>query len=501
MTFASARDVAAGSTLSADVCVAGAGAAGITIALGLRGRGLSVLLLESGGLEREQQTDDLARGSMSGINAFTLDQHRARVFGGSTSLWSGWCMPFTPEDFEPRAWIPHSGWPIRYSDVVPYYRRAQALVQLGGLEYDPTTLSQQGRRPLLTTPSGRLAASVFQYSPPTHFGLVYRGELGEAPDVRVLLHANVVAVVLEDGSGSVDRLEVAALGGPRFRVAAGAFVLATGGVENARLLLASDIGNENDLVGRFFMEHPQYYQSVAWVRAPDAIDESFYRLHRQEVYDVQGSRRTIEMRGAFTLGRDVLASEGLPDFSATLVDARFDEMKTGPIRPSEARALLRGGVGPVLQWLEIRAEQTPDSESRVTLGDERDALGLRHADLRWQIRGEDLRAYKRGFTILAAELGQLGGRVWAPSDGKGRFTGGVLGGGHHMGTTRMAAGPAYGVVDADCRVFGVQNLYVAGSSVFTTGSRANPTLTIVALAERLADHLAGLSYEREKLRP
>ena len=499
MTFASARDVTEGSTLSADVCIAGAGAAGITMALRLRDRGCSVLLLESGGFTRDTQTDRLAQGAISGIKAFTLDQHRARVLGGSTSLWSGWCMPLSSEDFELREWIPHSGWPIRYADVVPYYRRAQKLLQLGAFEYDPATLAID--RALLTTGARRLATAVFQYSPPTHFGLVYRDQLAEAAKVHVLLHANVTAVVLEPGGRNVERFNVAVLSGPRFRVEARVFVLATGGVENARLLLSSDIGNSADLVGRFFMEHPQYYQSVVWVRGLDPLDERFYRLHREEIEDEDGHRRSIELRGALTLTKDVLASERLPDFSAVVVDPPGETLGTGAIQTRTVRSLLRRNPAQVIRRLEIRTEQTPDPENRVTLADEEDALGMRRAHLRWQIRQEDLVAYKRALTILAAELGQLGGRVWAPADDRGRFAGAVLGGGHHMGTTRMAAVSTQGVVDADCRVFGIDNLYVAGSSVFTTGSRANPTLTIVALAARLADRLAGLPYERESLTP
>lgn len=501
MTLASAHDVTHGSTLSADVCIVGGGAAGITIALRLRQSGRSVLLLESGGVERDGRTDDLARGTVSGIRAFTLEQHRARVLGGSTSLWSGWCMPLTPEDFEPRHWIPHSGWPIRYPDVVPYYRRAQRLLELGPFQYAPTVISERVDRPLLKTVSMRLASSVFQYSPPTHFGTVYRQQLAEAPDVRVLLHANLTDLLLEDTKHRVKRCEVAALEGPSFRVEAGDFVLAAGGVENARLLLASEIGDTNDLIGRFFMEHPHYYWGVAWIRTPEAVDDGFYRPRQDELEDVDGSRRETELRGALTLARDVLATEGLPDFSATLEDTPLDALETGDIDPSTARALLPRSAGRLLQRLLIRAEQTPDPESRVTLGSARDALGMRRAHLRWQIRREDLVSYKRAFTILGAELGQLGGRVWAPADAKGQFVGAVEGGGHHIGTTRMATSPASGVVDRNCRVFGIDNLYAAGSSVFTTGSRANPTLTIVALAERLADHLRGLPYEREVTGP
>jgi choline dehydrogenase-like flavoprotein len=499
VTFASARDVPAGSTLSADVCIAGAGAAGITIALGLRNRDVSVLLLESGGFVRDSQTDTLAQGSVSGIKAFTLDQHRARVLGGSTSLWEGWCMPLSPEDFEVREWIPHSGWPIRYADVLPYYRRAQRLLQLPAFQYDPVSLANG--RPLLTTAARRLATAVFQYSPPTHFGLVYRDQLAEVTNIHALLHANVTAVVLDRGGRNVERFDVAVLSGPRFRVKAKAFVLATGGVENARLLLSSNLGNSADLVGRFFMEHPQYYQSVVWVRGWDALDEGFYRLHRQDVEGDDGHHGAIELRGAFTLTKDVLARERLPDFSAVLVDRPIETLETGTVQARAMRSLLPRNPRQVIRGLEVRAEQTPDPENRVTLSHERDALGMRRAHLQWRIREEDLVAYKRALTILGSELGELGGHVWAPANARGRFAGAVLGGGHHMGTTRMAALPTQGVVDADCGVFGIENLYIAGSSVFTTGSRANPTLTIVALAARLADRLAGLPYEREDPTP
>jgi choline dehydrogenase-like flavoprotein len=499
-----ARDLTEGETLTADVCIVGSGPAGMTIARRLEGTGLSVLVLESGGLDREEATDELARGTMSGLDPFTLHQHRPRLFGGASSIWSGWCAPMTPEDFEERAWIPESGWPIRYAELVPYYRRAQPTLQLGAFEYDAASISAREAKTLFVTEALRLETGIFQYSAPTRFGTRYRSSLEGAMDVRVLLHANVVDIVLEDGLDRVERIEAQVIDGPRFWVEADRFVLATGGIENARLLLACDgqieggIGNGNDLVGRYFMEHPHYYSSNVWVRGEASVDPAFYLVHRADTMDADGSVRSASLRGALTFSRALLASEGLPDFSATMPAAMLDAVDTGELLPFDTQALLPRTGSRVMHRLETRLEQTPFADSRVTLTDDRDALGMRRADLRWQIADEDMRAYHRIFQILGAELGLLGGRVWAPSDGEGRFGGRLFEGGHHMGTTRMAATRERGVVDRDCRMFDVENLYIAGSSVFTTGARVNPTLTVVALAERLADHLAGLPYEEEE---
>ncbi|HEY6726952.1 MAG TPA: FAD-dependent oxidoreductase, partial [Polyangiaceae bacterium] len=202
-----ANDVPTGETLSADVCIAGAGAAGITLALALRDAGLEVILLESGDFEDDANTQALYRGTMSGIDTWQLDGHRWRLFGGSTSRWAGWCRPMHPFDFERRAYIDKSGWPISYDDLVPFYERAHARVELADFIYDVDRIQAASGRPVLESPGGRLRTEVFQYSPPTRFGQKYRADLQAAENVRVYLHANVGNIDLTSNHAEVRRFE------------------------------------------------------------------------------------------------------------------------------------------------------------------------------------------------------------------------------------------------------------------------------------------------------
>ena len=501
--FRDALELAEGETLAADVCIIGAGAAGITLAMELQGSGLSVILLEAGGLERDSRAQDLYRGSMSGLGGWELHRERLRQLGGSTMHWAGFCTPLTPADFEARPWIPNSGWPIGYGDVLPYYRRAQTLVQLPSFAYDGTSLAS-GRDPL-DREGGRLSSAAYQFSPPTRFGIVYRAALEAADDVTVVLGANVTELrLVEPGVDRLDRVECAAFDGPRFSVTAGRFVLATGGIENPRLLLASNaqrpegVGNQADLVGRYFMEHPHFYGQGTWLE-PSTIADGFYRLQRVSLPNAAGDVVSVSVQGFLSLSPELRAREGLLDFAAAIRPLDFDEPDTGAIEARRARALLAGrGDAPRVNEVTLRAEQAPDPESRVTLGSDRDELGMPRVDLHWQVGDADRESLARGMRWLARELGALGaGRLHVPVDDRGRLVGRIFPGGHHMGTTRMGASEAEGVVDRDAKVFGVENLYVAGSSVFVTVGRANPTLTLVALAVRLGDHLAGRPYETE----
>lgn len=487
-----ARELADGTTVSADLCIVGAGAAGITIARALRGAGLSIALIESGGLEFEENTQALYSGSMVGINTWDIDVMRLRYFGGTTNHWSGWCMPLLEEDFEERDWIPHSGWPIDLDELRPYYERAQTLVQLGDFVYDTVDLANAEGLPLVES-GGRLETHLVQFSPATRFGSRYRQELVDDADIDVYLHANVLNVALESSEDSLSHLDCATLSGVSFTVEADRYVLACGGLENARILLASNqqlsegVANRSDAVGRYFMEHPHYLNSAAWVLRGDP-DLSFYRAR-----DASASLNAPmgRMMGLLGLSRSARAAEGLPHF--TLSIGRFDppEGNTGPIAPSDIEALIaEPGRMAQMARLGIRAEQVPDPDSRVRLGSATDAFGVPRIELDWRIARDDDFAMRRGVELIGAEIAAAGlGRIWTPTDTEGAIQWRASPGGHHMGTTRMTANPSEGVVDANCRAHDVDNLYIAGSSVFTTGGAANPTLTIVALAERLADHL------------
>lgn len=453
-------------------------------------------MIESGGFDFEGDTQALYSGRMVGIDTWDMEAMRLRYFGGTTNHWAGWCMPLLEEDFEERDWIPHSGWPIDLDELRPYYERAQRRVDLGEFVYDAVEVANAEGLPLVES-GGRLETHLLQISPPTRFGSRYRQDLVDDADVDVYLHANVLNLALGSSEDSLSYLDCATLSGVRFTVEADRYVLACGGLENARILLASNqqrsegVANGSDTVGRYFMEHPHYLSSAAWVLRGEP-DLSFYRAR-----DASGILNAPmgRMLGLLSLSRSARAAEGLPHF--TLSIGRFDEPEndTGPIEPWDIQALVaEPGRTTRMARLSVRAEQVPDPDSRVRLGSATDDLGVPRIELDWRITRDDDFAIRRGVELIGAEIAAAGlGRIWTPTDEEGAIQWRASPGGHHMGTTRMHADPSEGVVNANCRAHDVDNLYIAGSSVFTTGGSVNPTLTIVALAERLADHLRGFA--------
>jgi choline dehydrogenase-like flavoprotein len=489
------RTLTAGTTLEADICIAGAGAAGMTIALDLRGLGLSILLLESGGRERDEATQALSDGRMTGIDTWDLRRMRIRALGGTTGHWAGWCRPLMPQDFEARDYIPGSGWPLKYSDLVPWYRRACQTLEIGEFEWDGEHRANRTGRPLLPV-SANIDQRYYQFSPPTRFGPVYGPVLERADDVRVVTYASVTDIRLDQTRGRAESVVCRTLDGTTFRVHAGRYVLALGGVENARVLLASrsqqreGVANGHDVVGRYFMEHPHYYGSIGVVHA-SALDLSFYRRGDSDFKRADGT--PVQMLGALGLSAAVSRRERLLNFSATFqTTARpgYPKTESDALPSAAAEALVTRGVdGFQTPQLTVRAEQSPLRDSRITLTDEVDALGMPRVALHWRIAPQDDEQMRRAMVILGRELGAAGlARLWVPGDAT-RFVWRQDPGGHHMGATRMGRDPAVSVVDANCRAHEVRNLYVAGCSVFTTGGDSNPTLTVVALAHRLADTL------------
>jgi choline dehydrogenase-like flavoprotein len=477
-----ARQVDRDATLEADLCVVGAGAAGITLARALAATPLRVVLLESGGLEPHAPTQALYRGRVFGRNYFTLDSCRTRQLGGSTNCWRGMCRPLDALDFEERDWLPGSGWPFGAELLRPYYERAQQVLRLEGFDYAGARWASAGRPPLPFA-GDEIETRVFQVAA-HRFGELYRAELERAPNLRTLLFANAVGFETDPEGRAVQGVRVACLDGNRFRVRARANVLACGGIENARLLLASQLGNAHDLVGRHFMEHPHVVAGVL-LPSSEALPLGLYRAHASGRVQVAGyltSSEALRRRERLLAWCAFLAQEvELPEFEQGLarVVREIDGAAGGPA----ARAI----------FLTSELEQAPNPASRVRLIEERDALGLPRVQLEWRLSAVDKQSARRHQEILGAALGRAGlGRLQILLSEDERAWPEDLGGGrHHMGTTRMHADPRRGVVDADGRVHGLANLYVAGSSVFPTAGAANPTLTIVALALRLAEHLRG----------
>ncbi len=523
--FVDARTLPNQSVLDTDICLIGAGPAAIALARELAGRGLRILMLESGAIRPQIRRKYLDRGSSVGYQYYNLMFTRARAFGGSSSRWhmhvhgdEGWMAGrFDPIDFEARPGMPWTGWPIDLEHLEPYYERAHAIADLG----PPTFAVDDWERPQmlrLPLPEDRVQTSVLQrgMSAFTRFG----DEFATLPDVTVAHHATVTEILSSGEPPRVDRLEVATARDRRFGVTARLVVLAAGGIENPRLLLASTrqqpagLANGHDLVGRYFMEH--LAGRIGHIRPTDpglVARSGLYDSHREGPIFVQG---------ALTLNPEVLRQEGLPNMAFFLLPRASDftdegvrSVKAlsasvyrrpwvghtaghvgnilssiGPTSRILARQVLRSSPPPTVLVVRTQAEQTPDPGSRITLGRDRDRYGVPRVVLDWRIRDHDTTSIRRGEEILDAELRKAGlgqiERMLGDEQPPVVFEGDH----HHMGTTRMDDDPRRGVVDRDGRVHGVPNLFVAGSSVFPTGGWINPTLTIVAMAIRLADRLA-----------
>jgi choline dehydrogenase-like flavoprotein len=497
-----ARELSDGARVDTDLCIVGAGAAGIALAREWIGSRRSVVLLESGGFKPDPATQDLyagdARGNVLASPQVHLTRTRLRYFGGTTNHWGGYCRPLGPLDFRERSWVSESGWPFGPDELASYYDRALPLIGIPPFAGDFDQKQLQARPALELGASGRLETSLIHLSR-ARFGPKYRDEIVNAPNVSLILHGNAVELESDAADRRVSGLRAACLEGPRFTVRARAYVLATGGIENARLLLASrgrrlaGLGNENDLVGRFFMDHVSLEAGRAVITMPVSA-MSLYRAVRP--------RGRVEALGLLTTREDAQVQGRLLGFSARLQVERepdthvagesvlptvyaldrLDQPATPPAGSAREDAFLAG--------LLVVAEQSPNRDSRVALSRERDALGSPRARLDWQVRRADYASIARSLELLAADLGRASrGRVQlriVPSELRPR----TQGWSHHMGTTRMHADAKRGVVDPHCRMHSVENLYVAGSSVFPTGgSEGTTTFTLLALTLRLSDHL------------
>ena len=525
-----ARTLESGTVRTADVCIIGGGAAGITLALELMGSGVSTLLVESGGeAGPDEATQALAGGESIGrpiqslADPLPLDTTRLRWLGGTTNHWAGFCRPLDSVDFVERDHLLASGWPLARTDLVPYWERAAEYCRITDAEDDATIWGGRAGLPppLPATPGLRSVA--FQTTAFMRFGEVYAEVLRAAPDVEVLLWANAVNLATTTGR-SIDGVDLRTLDDISLRAEARAYVVATGGLENARLLLASTdadpagIGNANDLVGRHFAEHLQVAGGFGVVDV-DPADLDGYIGTSVIIPDGRFAGETHGVKYALTLSPDHVRDASTLGLEAQIVIGSLPDgvpeqtEGVGAGQVSEMVAFVTGSPPRSSVYIQLLAEQRLDPDSRVTLGTRRDALGMRVTRLDWRYGPADRAAILAGMRTMAEELGTAGlGRLQILPGGVAfgsenpdpehyislwsvdldavdpdHFPIGV--GFHHMCTTRMATSASEGVVDPDCRVHGVDDLWLAGSSVFATGGVATPTFTIVALAIRLADHL------------
>jgi choline dehydrogenase-like flavoprotein len=532
--------------LEADVCIVGSGAAGITLALQLIGSGQRVIMLESGADAADPAVQDLYAGEVADEAMHSPpDKYRQRRFGGSTTIWGGRCVPYDPIDFEARPYLPNSGWPISYAEVARYYPAATALCEAGESDYDGATALGPEQAMLAGFHSTRVSTnSLERFSCPTNFAARYGQRLRRAANVRVLTGANCTGVLLQADGRAVRALQVATLAGQRFEVRAARYVLAAGGLETARLLLASrdvapnGVGNAHDVVGRYYMCHIAGNVGELTVNGPLSAVRHGYEVSPEGAYTRRRFALTPEEQRRLQVG-NLVARLHFPNIidpahrtgvlsglylSKYFISYEYSKRLHGGDQGGLGRYLrhVRNVVsdpfdtlGFVWHWLrkrtlaarkfpsvilrnksnrfslEVHGEQEPQRDSRVLLCEQRDALGMPRLRVDWRYSPGDIATVARSLDVIGEELRASGA-------GELRYNPATLErevmrygayGGHHIGTARMGDDPRTSVVDRDCRVHGVANLYLSGAAVFPTSSQANPTLTIVALALRLADQL------------
>ncbi len=515
--------------LDADICILGGGAAAIAMARRLIDSGLRVLILESGGLELSANGQQLADGETSGIPYFPLNETSYRLFGGNTFRWGARTSPLKNVDFADRPWSQIPAWPLSRESLDPYYDEVFAMLGLiSPFNYEGDVWSSLGKEapefnPEVFDPCG------FQFGKLILLGEIYRDELAKASNIHICLNATVQRLEADHDGKHVTAVVVCDADGNHHQVSARRYVLACGGIENARLLLLSNdvnqngLCNENDLVGRYFMEHPtvnagkivsRNWQALHDLFSPGLINGRLVEIGLGFSEEAQRSSQCLNAVGRSNIVVQQDSTQALREIIWNLRHRRMPHQikwyRDNTWLRQRLGSVLRDPLGIVINivrhavgkpkryniesvYLEIRIEQEPNAESRVTLSEQTDRFGNPRAHLHWALTERDKKTMQSMASAFDTEmrrleLGELEMADWLRSDDL-IWPEDMVGGHHHIGTTRMSRDPDAGIVDEHCKAHRVDNLYIAGSSVFPSAGFVNPTSTLLALSLRLADQL------------
>ena len=529
---------------AADVTVIGSGPVGVITALALIGRGFRVLVLESGGEGAEPASTDLTVAeNLRPDNHFEPRTAVARRLGGSSNLWAGRCVPFDPIDFRARPWLGLGAWPIGADDLAPYLAPALDALAAGAAVFEA---------PLGVTADPAFRCDTLErWSNVPRIQKLHARALAERGDLLVALRATVTGFRCRP-DGGIAGIELDAGEEGRGEIPASRVVLAAGGNASTRLLLLEQerdpalFGGAGGPLGRFYMGHVSgqiadivfenatlhdgldYYVDAhgSYVRrrlVPAEATQAAERLANVAFWPVvppiaNAAHRSGPLSAVFLalslapLGRRLIAEPvrlkhvGPPPYrrAAHLGNVVRDLPRTLGFAPA---FLWRNRVAKMRlpgfflrnrarrYGLEYHAEQLPDPESRLTLGEARDRLGQRRLRIDLRFGPDDAASVVRAHAALEAWLARnrLARLEFYQADPEARMAvvlGNARDGAHQVGTIRMAREPGEGVVDGRCRVFGTPGLYVVSTAVLPTSGQANPTLTAVQLGLRLADDLA-----------
>jgi choline dehydrogenase-like flavoprotein/diketogulonate reductase-like aldo/keto reductase len=500
-----------------DVCIIGAGAAGILLATQLAKQGLSVILLEGGGLNQETRSQDLYSTQLSGLPYSGATRGRFRTYGGSTTQWGGQILELEDHDFEAKKHIKGSGWPLKKADLTPFYDRALIFEGLRLAERDDAKIwAGLGLSICDLGPEFRMEYS--RWCPERDFATLQSRTLRESRYIKVLYHANATGFVLNDSRSKIEAIRVRSYAGREEQITADRYVICMGGIETNRLLLQPlEQGiapwQTNGLLGKHYQDHislnripikdisiqpaSRYfgYATLNGYRYHNKIRLSLEEQTRLKTLNVAGTigpyekpnpnrdDATVMLREVLRKGRHPSASEWrsvVPHLPSIALETATQRLSGNS--PNWRKAMLT-----------VHCEQTPRSASSITLNDNRDSIGMLQANLDWQISDLELRTLrtyvKRATEVFAA---RRFAKVLPP---KGFFEDDNLvrsmcsDSNHHMSGTRMSTSAREGIVDTNLELHGIENAYICSSSVFPTCGFSNPTHTLLALAMRLSDHL------------
>mgnify|MGYP003635312964 FL=1 len=525
----------------ADICVVGSGPIGLALAHACVKRGLKVLMLESGHYWPDEQKNDLGKaGYLDTAHHVPLEEGCCRALGGNSYQWGGRCVPFDPIDFEARPWIGNSGWPISAETVTDWYPEAAAFLRCRDDFTDTPLWPDNGR-----VRSDTLESWVAN----PNIAHVYGDWLKACDDICVVLDATVVDLRFNANDTRVEAVTVAN-GSARTDLSVKTLVVAAGGVQTPRLLLAAQrtrpdlFGGVDGPLGRYYMGHVS--GKIAEITLADPASDGFLdyemdgnRFKRRRITLTESEQRTHGLpQITFSAGNPVVydpahRNGALSAIWMVLSSPLGNRFLNAPLRRlylgeekqsvlSHALNILRSpiatgfGAFNVFRQMYLQkpkrpsvflknrkgrytlyyhGEQTPSADNRVRLSPDVDALGMPRVAVDFDYSAADADGVLKAHAILAEAVAEAGiGTIdySVPEDARAAaIVSQARDGLHQIGTTRMSTNPKPGVVDTDCRVHGLQNLYVASTSVMPTSGHANPTFVGVALAMRLAAHLGG----------
>lgn len=547
-------DIPDNKQLNTDICIVGAGAAGITLALELsRNKYLDVILLESGDYKDDGRSNIVLGANIVDTSThYPLNESRIRLLGGTTSVWGGRCLPYDPIDFEARDYVPFSGWPVSYSEIRQYYERAHSYCQCGKYNYSIDEALPDAPKNITEffTDGAITSQYIERYSLPTHFGKTYFSQLKSSNNLNVILNATCNHIAAKKESSEIEHLSVRSnrdtLG---FRVKANTYILTGGGLEVTRLLLASNdiyqngIGNTSGCLGRFYMGHISGAIASVQFRGDPNLTHFDFERDSEGIYcrrrfwlspEEQMDKRLLNT--AFWLENPPMADASHKNAILSLAYLALTMPLIGPqLAPASIRKatttrgaaskktahllnILSGlpkalGFTPDFIYrryiahrklpgfilsssnnhydIHFHAEQIPNPASRVTLSCKKDSLGIPNLNIDYKYSEQDVDSVLRAHELFSHHLVNTGSGFlkFKSNDPRSDILRTTRDGIHQIGTTKMSSLANNGVVDKNCRVFNTTNLYVSSSSIFPTSGQANPTLTIVAFALRLADYL------------